>query len=182
MLYRKIRSYIEDHLRSDEDKILLIEGARQIGKSYIIRDVGTKLYKNYVEINFVADDDGEKIFKNVHTTEEFYLKLSMVAGSRLDKYENTVVAGGKIVVDSSLIERKVERSDVDAFYIPATKMANEAGIPTLANMIMLGKLIKETGAVDFTDMNSVFAKIVSAKRQDLIASNLKALEIGYNYN
>ncbi len=91
MLYRKIRSYIEDHLRSDEDKILLIEGARQIGKSYIIRDVGTKLYKNYVEINFVADDDGEKIFKNVHTTEEFYLKLSMVAGSRLDKYENTLV-------------------------------------------------------------------------------------------
>ena len=100
----------------------------------------------------------------------------------LDKYENTVAAGGKIVVDSSLIERKVERTDVDAFYIPATKMANEAGIPTLANMIMLGKLIKETGAVDFTDMNSVFAKIVSAKRQDLIASNLKALEIGYNYN
>ncbi len=100
----------------------------------------------------------------------------------LDKYENTVVAGGKIVVDSSLIERKIERTDVDAFYIPATKMANEAGIPTLANMIMLGKLIKETGAVDFAAMDSVFAKIVSAKRQDLIASNLKALEIGYNYN
>ena len=91
MLYRKIRSYIENHLRSDEDKILLIEGARQIGKSYIIRDVGTELYKNYVEINFVEDDEGEKIFKNVHTTEDFYLNLSMVAGSRLDKYENTLV-------------------------------------------------------------------------------------------
>lgn len=91
MLYRKIRSYIEDHLKSDEDKILLIEGARQIGKSFIIRDVGTELYDNYVEINFVADDEGDKIFKNVHTTEEFYLKLSMVAGSKLDKYENTLV-------------------------------------------------------------------------------------------
>ena len=55
MLYRKIRSYIADHLRSNEDKILLIEGARQIGKSYIIRDVGTELYGNYVEINFVED-------------------------------------------------------------------------------------------------------------------------------
>ncbi len=91
MLCRKIRSYIEDHLRSNEDKILLIEGARQIGKSFIIRDVGTELYDNYVEINFVADDEGDKIFKNVHTTEEFYLKLSMVAGSKLDKYENTLI-------------------------------------------------------------------------------------------
>ena len=91
MLYRKIRSYIEEYLKSDEDKILLIEGARQIGKSYIIRDVGTELYSNYVEINFVVDDEGEKIFKNVHTTEEFYLKLSMVAGTRLDQYKNTLV-------------------------------------------------------------------------------------------
>ena len=91
MLYRKIRAYIEEHLRSNEDKILLVEGARQIGKSYIIRDVGTELYDNYVEINFVADDEGDKIFRNVRTTEEFYLKLSMVAGSKLDKYENTLV-------------------------------------------------------------------------------------------
>ena len=91
MLYRKIKSYIEDHLKSNDDKILLIEGARQIGKSYIIRNVGTALYDNYVEINFVADDEGEKVFKNVHTTEEFYLNLSMVAGSRLDRYDNTLV-------------------------------------------------------------------------------------------
>ena len=65
MLYRKIRTYIEDYLRSNEDKILLIEGARQIGKSYIISDVGKQVYKNYVEINFVLDDEGDKIFKNV---------------------------------------------------------------------------------------------------------------------
>lgn len=91
MLYRKIKSYIEEHLKSNEDKILFIEGARQIGKSYIIRNVGTELYDNYVEINFVADDEGEKVFKNVHTTEEFYLNLSMVAGSRLDRYDNTLV-------------------------------------------------------------------------------------------
>ena len=51
MLYRKIKSYIEEHLKSNDDKILLIEGARQIGKSYIIRNVGTALYDNYVEIN-----------------------------------------------------------------------------------------------------------------------------------
>lgn len=91
MLYRKIRTYIERHLRSDEDRILLIEGARQIGKSYIIRDVGAELYDNYVEINFVEDDEGGQIFKNVHTTEEFYLKLSMIAGNKLNAYEDTLV-------------------------------------------------------------------------------------------
>lgn len=100
----------------------------------------------------------------------------------LDKYEDSVVAGGKLFIDSSLIERKVARTDVEAFYIPATRMAAEAGVPTLANMIMLGKLIKETGAVSFSDLEGVFAKIVSAKRQDLIAANLKALELGYNFN
>ena len=99
----------------------------------------------------------------------------------LDKYENAVNKGGKIFVDSSFIERKVERNDVDAYYIPATKMAAEAGVPTLANMILLGKLLKETKVLDFEGLDGVFKKIVSAKRADLIEANLKALELGYNY-
>ncbi len=99
----------------------------------------------------------------------------------LDKYENAVVKGGKIFVDSSFIERKVARADVDAYYIPATKMAAEAGVPTLANMILLGKLLKETQVLDFEGLDGVFKKIVSAKRADLIDANLKALELGYNY-
>ena len=99
----------------------------------------------------------------------------------LDKYESAVVAGGKIFVDSSFIERKVVREDVDAYYIPATKMASEAGIPTLANMILLGKTLKETKVLDFDGLEGVFKKIVSAKRADLIDANLKALELGYNY-
>lgn len=99
----------------------------------------------------------------------------------LDKYESAVPAGGKIFVDSSFIERKVERSDVDAFYIPATKMAAEEGVPTLANMILLGKVIKETGILNYDDMRSLFEKIVSAKKKDLIEVNLKALDLGYNY-
>ena len=99
----------------------------------------------------------------------------------LDKYENAVPAGGKIFVDSSFIERKVERDDVDAYYIPATKMAAEEGVPTLANMILLGKVIKETGILNYDDMRSLFEKIVSAKKKDLIEVNLKALDLGYNY-
>ncbi|MBQ6889929.1 MAG: 2-oxoacid:acceptor oxidoreductase family protein [Oscillospiraceae bacterium] len=98
-----------------------------------------------------------------------------------DKYENAVVSGGKVFIDSTLIGRKAQRTDIDAYYIPATKMAADAGIPTLANMIILGKMIKETGAVSFENMVDVMKKIVSAKRAELIDINIKALEAGYNY-
>lgn len=100
----------------------------------------------------------------------------------LDKYENETVSGGKIFVDSALIGRKVERSDVDAYYVPATKIASELGIPTLANMIMLGKMIKETGIVSFDSAVEAMKKVVSAKHADLLEANIKALKTGYDYN
>ena len=59
MLYRKITSYLEDYLKSDTESILILEGARQVGKSFSIREVGTRLYPNFVEINFVEDDEGK---------------------------------------------------------------------------------------------------------------------------
>ncbi|MBE6798405.1 MAG: 2-oxoacid:ferredoxin oxidoreductase subunit gamma [Ruminococcaceae bacterium] len=99
----------------------------------------------------------------------------------LDKYEDAVVLGGKIFVDSTLIDRKVQRTDVDAFYIPATKLAKDAGIPTLANMIMVGKMIKETGIISFDEIEGALKKVVSAKRAELLDYNLKALETGFNY-
>lgn len=91
MLYRKITSYLEDYLKSDTDKILVLEGARQIGKSFSIREAGTRLYLNFVEINFVEDDEGEQLFKNIHRKEDFYLTLSMVAGDKLSGRDDTLV-------------------------------------------------------------------------------------------
>ena len=91
MLYRKIESYIEEHLRSDSDKILIIEGARQVGKSFIIREVGKRLYNNFVEINLAEDKEGSKIFENVHKVEDFYIALGMLAGHSLNTYEDTLV-------------------------------------------------------------------------------------------
>lgn len=99
----------------------------------------------------------------------------------LDKFEKDVVPGGMIFVDSSLIERKVVRDDVKAFYIPATRLANEIGAPTLANMIITGKLIKETGAVSYDNLHDALHKVVSAKHQNLFDLNKKAIECGYNY-
>lgn len=91
MLYRKITSYLEDYLKSDYDKILILEGARQVGKSFSIREVGSRLYPNYVEINFVEDDEGKQLFKNIHKKEDFYLTLSMVAGDKLSSRDDTLV-------------------------------------------------------------------------------------------
>ena len=99
----------------------------------------------------------------------------------LDKYENAADPGAKIFVDSTLISRKVERDDVDVYYIPATKMAQELGVPTLANMIILGKVIKEAGVVDFEGMEEALKKVVSARKAHLIDVNLKAIKAGYDY-
>ena len=99
----------------------------------------------------------------------------------LDKYESATIKGGKIFVDSTLIARKVERADVDAFYIPATKIAQDLGIPTLANMVIIGKMIKETGIVTFENACEAMKKVVSARHQDLLDANIKALNAGFNY-
>ena len=99
----------------------------------------------------------------------------------LDKYEDEVVSGGMIIVDSTLIERKVKRSDVKAFYVPATKMAQEINAPTLANMILVGKFIKETGAVGYENLEDTLKKIISARHQDLYSINLNAINKGYNF-
>lgn len=91
MLYRKIGEKIVKYFKSNSNKILIIDGARQIGKSYIIRHFGTKMFKNYIEINFVEDEKGDKIFQNVNSVKDFYLGLSMVAGDKMQKKENTLV-------------------------------------------------------------------------------------------
>lgn len=99
----------------------------------------------------------------------------------LDKYENAVVEGGTIFVDSTLIERKVTRSDVKAVYIPATRIAQQNGIPTLANMVLLGKVMKETDFVSYQGIEDAVRSVVSAKHADLYDVNLKAIRMGYDY-
>jgi predicted AAA+ superfamily ATPase len=91
MLYRKIQSYITDYLKGNSDKILILEGARQVGKSFIIRVVGQQLFKHFIELNFVEDDEHEQLFKNIHSAEDFYLTLSMVAGARLGDATDTLI-------------------------------------------------------------------------------------------
>lgn len=99
----------------------------------------------------------------------------------LDKFENAAVPGAKIFVDSSLVERKVERDDVEVFYIPATKLASDENLPGLANMIMVGHMIRHAGVIPYENVEKTMAKLVPAKKQNLIELNIKAVELGYNY-
>ena len=91
MLYRKIESLIEAHLKSGSEKILLIDGARQVGKTYIIRYAGEKLFENFIEINLVEDSLGDRLFANTKTVEDFYLQVSMLAGGKMKDKENTLI-------------------------------------------------------------------------------------------
>ena len=99
----------------------------------------------------------------------------------LTKFVDTVVPGGKIIIDSTLIDVKVERSDVEVFYVPATQMAKDAGFATLANMILAGKVLKETGAVSFDGNKETLESFIPAKKANLIDINCKALQTGYDY-
>ena len=91
MLYRKIERVIETHLKNDSKKILLVDGARQVGKTYIIRYVGKKLFENYIEINMIEDFEGDKLFANVKTVDDFYFQVSMLAGEKMKEKENTLI-------------------------------------------------------------------------------------------
>ena len=90
MLVRKVENTLIEKL-TNYDRIVMVEGARQIGKTYIIRYVGKKLFKNFIEINLLDDLNGEKIFENVTTVDKFYMQVSAMYGNLLDKKENTLI-------------------------------------------------------------------------------------------
>lgn len=99
----------------------------------------------------------------------------------LDKYEAETKKGGQIFIDSSLIERKVERDDVETYYIPATKMASDEGLTGLANMIMIGHMIKKSGIIPEENIEKAMQKVVPPTKQNMFDLNMKAVKLGYNY-
>ena len=99
----------------------------------------------------------------------------------LDKYEKEVVPGGKIFLDSSLITRKVERKDVDVYYVPATRMASDMGTPGLANMVLLGMVIRETGCVKPETVDEALRHVIPARKANLFDFNMKAVQAGREY-
>ena len=98
------------------------------------------------------------------------------------KYVNSVVPGGQIYVDSTLIDAKVERTDVEVFYIPATQMAKDNGIATLANMVIVGHLLEHNPELSFDGVDAVVTKLVPPAKAALVELNMAALNLGKSYN
>ena len=98
-----------------------------------------------------------------------------------DKYIDAIVPGGKVFVDSSLIDRKCERTDISAHYIPATKMASDNELSGLANMIIIGNLIANTDFINSEKIESAMKHVVPAAKQNLFDLNMKAIELGIDF-
>ena len=99
----------------------------------------------------------------------------------LDKYEDAVTPGGMIFADSSLISKKVKRTDINTYYIPATKLSSDMDLNGLANMIMIGLMLKHSDILSYEAAEKAMAKLVPARKQHLLEPNLKAIKTGYEY-
>lgn len=91
MLRRKIEAKLSAYYDNENAKILVIEGARQIGKSFIIRETASRRFKNYVEIDLRADFESDQLFMNVKSPKAFYLLVSSLFGEKLNTVEDTII-------------------------------------------------------------------------------------------
>lgn len=97
-----------------------------------------------------------------------------------DKFINAVKPGGKAFIDSTLVEGKSERTDIECFYIPATKLANDNNLKGMANIILAGKLLKEIGLTDEAVIEKAIKKVIPPKKANLTEANMNALRLGMN--
>ena len=98
-----------------------------------------------------------------------------------DKFESKIAAGGMLFCDSTLVDKKSSRTDIEAVYVPATAMANDNGLAGFANVILLGQILKKTDIFDYEDFKSYLLSGIPETKAALIEKNRKALDLGYNY-
>ena len=168
MLRRKIQSVLKDYFQSDSNKVLLLDGARQIGKSFIIRYEGNKFFKNYVEINFLEDKNGERLFENVSTTKDFYLKLSAIAGDKMGPKKDTLIFLDEIQAYPELLTLLKFLKDEDRFtYIASGSLLGVTMNKTLSKPG--GRILKKKMyPLDFEEFlwaNGVGAEVISYMRE-----------------
>ena len=99
----------------------------------------------------------------------------------LEKFYNETEKDGYVIYDSSLISKEGDRADIVTVGIPATKMASDNDLNGLANMIILGKVIKVTSVLTMEQIKTSLAQMIPAKKAELLDKNIKAMELGYNY-
>lgn len=151
MLYRKIEKDIATHLESDSDKILVIDGARQIGKSFIIRETGKRLFPNFIEVNMETDRVGDRVFANARTVDDFYIALSTVAGDRMGKRADTLVFIDEIqAYDNLLTLLKFLREDGRFTYIASGSLLGVT-LRTTSSIPLGSIIIRQMYPLDFEE-------------------------------
>lgn len=151
MLYRKIENDIATHLESSSDKILVIDGARQIGKSFIIRETGKRLFPNFIEVNMETDRVGDRVFANARTVDDFYIALSTVAGDRMGKRADTLVFIDEIqAYDHLLTLLKFLREDGRFTYIASGSLLGVT-LRTTSSIPLGSIIIRQMYPLDFEE-------------------------------
>ena len=120
----------------------------------------------------------EEIGSPLVVTPDLLIALNLPS---FEKFESKVVKGGKLIYDSSLIDKTSARDDIEVYGIPATAMASDAGLTGMANVIVLGYLLKITGLFEYDAFLEHMVAGIPATKAALIEKNKKALEMGYNY-
>lgn len=168
MLYRKIEKEVENHLLADNRKVLIVDGARQVGKSYIIRHVGQRLFPNYIELNMEADRLNKKIFAEAKTVEDFYIALSVVAGEKMKERKNTLVFIDEIQAYDHLLTLLKFLSEDNRFTYIASGSLLGVTLRQTSSVPIGSILIKHMYPMDFEEFlmaNHVGKTAIDAMRQ-----------------
>ena len=96
----------------------------------------------------------------------------------LDKFEKDVIPGGNLFINSSLIDKKAERTDINVYYVPANEIANDMGSGKIANMVMLGAYLKVTNAAKEDTIMEYISEVFSGKKASVVPMNKEALKRG----
>lgn len=96
----------------------------------------------------------------------------------LDKFEDAVLPGGILFINSSIIDKKPTRTDINVYYVPCNEIAEELGNNRVANMVMLGAYIEKTKCVDFESVLDALLHKLGERKAHLIPLNRDALNRG----
>ena len=157
-------------------KFLAYKGLREELQVSWLPSYGPEMRGGTANCNVILSDS--PIGSPIITAPDVLIAMNLPS---LQKYVDTVVPGGQIYVDSALIDIRVERTDVEVFYIPATQLAKEAGIDSLANMIIVGHLLQNHPQLSFDGVAETVAQLVPPKKTQLVELNQKALQLGKDF-
>lgn len=167
-MYRKITPYLNEYLENDHDYILCIDGARQTGKTYIIKELASSHFKNYIEINMVNDKAGNRIFEKINTVSSFYLALGSIAGAKLGNKRDTIVFLDEIQVYPELFTllKQLKIDDRYKYICSGSELGIALGKTT---SIPMGSILeKKMYPLDFEEFllaNSLSADVISHAKE-----------------